>query len=465
MTHITKPCTVLHLGEKWLALNADHIQDIAAYPKSNAPISVIETFGDSPSGVMRLLGKAAHAAALIERKVRMEGLVDGESRVLIHAERSVSGTMEVLFTAVPLPIWQRVSSWVAGQPDHCTLLPLAAVACAGVKAGQGRVVRFGANFVYFADTAKGFVYAAVATYSEAIEDLEIAVRALAEQALAHCTEAAEDTVYGKKDNTQVEWCSLYADTVEDQWMQALFASVSGLQLTDCGQAVLTKLDASGHNTASLRVKTAAPFLMQRLNISMSANTRLAKLAALAESWIPMSTVAAAACTLGLLAFGAYHQTAATSMNANTEKKEMQSIKHEQAIKSMEAKRAPAEYEAIQGFVNTLQDSVTGYNPSVVLNDIRVAAGRQIRVLRVRLENIPTKPQSILLDGALHAGVDASAVTVFLLQLKRAGYVVTPLAPADGGQFSNFTYRLVHSTDNTKNPTTALTASANSKGSL
>ena len=470
MNHIPKPTAVLHLGENWLALDANRIQVMAAAPKLAGPVSVIETFGDSPSGVMRLQGKTAHAAALIERKVRAEGLVDGESRVLIHQQRTVSGAMEVLFTAVPLPIWQSVSGWAAAQRDHCSLLPLAAVASAGVKPGHGRVVRYGATLVYFADTSAGYVYAAVTAYSDAEEDVEIAVRALAEQAaIPHQGESEEATTRsatGAANRLQVTWCALYAEAQEDQRMQQLFAGIADCRLTDCGQGGLAQLDAGGHAIAGSPLKTATPFLLQRASIRQSVNTGGQRLAALAESSMPVSTAIAAVCAIGLFAFGSYHHTAAALLNTNTEKQNAQSAKQEQAASSMASKRTPAEYEAIQGFVNTLQGSVTGYNPSVVLNDIRVAAGTDIRVLRVRLENIPTKPLSILLDGALRSGIDASAVTAFLLQLRRAGYVVTPLDPADGGQSSNFTYRMVRGAGGKEsNTTAAASTSVDSKGAL
>lgn len=469
MTHITKPLAVLHFGEIWLAADAKHVQPIQAYPTFARSFNVIETFDDSPSGVVRLQGKTDHAAALIERKVRAEGLVDGESRILIHRQRTSAGAMEVLFTAVPLPVWQTISAWAQKQPDHCVVFPLAAVASSGIKQGQGRVVRCGVNLVYFADTSEGYFYASVAAYSADADDVEIAVRALAEQAAeshAGNTRGKSSTGVATVAQPLVFWCPLVADAMEDSRLRQLFADVSGCQLKDCGQAVLLPLDVEGQPLATTGQTTALTHLLQQIGIREAASTGLQRVAALAEACTPVSTALTAACAVALFAVGAYQHTVATSLNAVSDSQNAKSLQQEQMTKQIDAKQAPTGYQATQTFVTTLKDSISGYNPNDVTAAIRSAAGAEIRVLRVRLENVPGKPLSILLDGAVRTGADASAITAFLLDLRRAGYAVTSLDPADGGQSGNFTYRMVRlpALPNGQ-ASTAATASPSSKVAL
>ncbi len=446
MTAITKPLAILHLGDQWLAQDGNAIQIISPFPKLSGAVSVIETFGDSPSGVMRLQGKTAHAEALVERKIRAEGLVDGESRVLIHHQRTVAGAMEVLFTAVPLPVWQAVSEWTQQQHDHCVLLPIAALACAGIKEGQGRVVRYGANLVYFANTSDGLIYASVTAYSDAEEDVEIAVRSLAEQAAGNVrgvgTRAfSTSQEKSKAQSIKVLWCPLYADGEEDLRMQQLFVQVAKCDLEDCSEGELNQVDAEGNAISEQQLQTALPHLLKRASLRTSANTGGQRLAAFAEAWSPFSTVFVAACAAGLFAYGGYNHTIGAQINSNVELQNSKSVKSEEMVRRLDAKQAPAEYEEVQKFINTLQPGVTGYNPAAVVTDIGAAAGREIRILRIRLENIPNKPLSMVFDGALRPGVDGAAITTFLLQLRGAGYIVASMDPADGGQSGNFTYRL------------------------
>ena len=482
MTAITKPLAILHLGDRWLAQDANAIQVISAFPKLSSAISVIETFGDSPSGVMRLQGKTAHAEALVERKIRAEGLVDGESRVLIHQQRTVAGAMEVLFTAVPLPVWQTVSGWTQQQSDHCVLLPLAALACAGIKEGQGRVIRYGANLVYFANTSDGFIYASVTAYSDAEEDVEIAVRSLAEQAAGNARGPGTRAFTGSAEKSKAEsinvfWCPLYSDGEEDKRMQQLFVQIAKCDLEDCSQGALAQVDSEGNAISEQRLKTALPQLLKRSSLSKSANTGSQRIAAFAEAWAPISTVLVGACAAALFAYGGYNHTIGAQMNSRVEADNAKSAKSEEMVRQLDAKKAPAEYEGVQKFVSTLEAGVTGYNPAAVVSDIGAAAGREIRILRIRLENISNKPLSLVFDGALRLGVDGSAITSFLLSLRRAGYVVTSMDPADGGQSGNFTYRLTRSpaavkaqsvalnTPATLNQADGQTKNADAKGSL
>ncbi len=462
MTAITKPLAILHLGDRWLAQDSDYIQVVSPFPKLSSAISVVETFGDSPSGVMRLQGKTAHAEALVERKIRAEGLVDGESRVLIHHQRTVAGAMEVLFTAVPLPIWQTISGWTQQQRDHCVLLPIAALACAGIKEGQGRVIRYGANLVYFANTSDGFIYASVTAYSDAEEDVEIAVRSLAEQAAGNARGTGTRAFAGsaeksKAQSIKVFWCPLYADGEEDQRMQQLFVQIAKCDLEDCSQGALNQVDAEGNAVSEQKLKTALPQLLKRANLRTSANTGSQRLVAFAEAWAPLSTVLVGACAAALFAYGGYNHTIGAQMNSNAALQNAKSAKSEEMVRQLDAKQAPTEYENVQKFVNTLQAGVTGYNPAAVVADIGNAAGREIRILRIRLENISNKPLSMVFDGALRPGVDGSAITTFLLQLRRTGYVVTSMDPADGGQSGNFTYRLTRAPVSVKAQSIALNA--------
>jgi len=445
MIQITKPIAVLHMSEKWFAMDAKNIQPVAAYPKYANALAVIETFEDSPSGVVRLQGKSEHAAALIERNVRAQGLVDGESRILIHRQRTTAGAMEVFFTAVPLPVWQAVSEWSQQQRDHCMIIPLAAIASSGIVQGQGRVIRCGANLIYFADTKDGYYYASVAAYSNAADDVDIAVRALAQQA-ADSHRGAAGGQSNEGDATlaalHVFWCPLYADAVDDERARRLFVEVSNCRLEDCSQGTLLPLDFDGRAAMAGAQKTALPYLMKSVGIRNAANTGWQRFAALAESSVPVSAAVTAVFAAGLIAVGVYQHTAAAALNASTNAKNERSIQQEQTSRQIDAKQPPEGYEATQAFVNALGGSITGYNPNEVTTAIRRAAGAEIRILRVRMENIPGKPLSILFDGALRAKVDASAITSFLLALRRAGYIVTPLDPADGGQTGNFTYRMV-----------------------
>ena len=202
--------TFLHLGDQWQRINAagTTLSPAQPYPNIDQPAWVIESFANAPVGVMRLQGKAAHAPALIERKVRSEGLVDSESHILIHRQLKEANGLQVLYTAIPLDTWQQVMGWAASQKDHCLVLPLATLLCAEVHQGEGRVLRLGRQLICFAHHDAGFVHAMVTAYSEAMDDLLIATSALADQISVAASANAQPL--------RLTWCPLLAHQAEEQ---------------------------------------------------------------------------------------------------------------------------------------------------------------------------------------------------------------------------------------------------------
>lgn len=418
--------TLLHLGGRWFAVDGAALRPLEDYPKVDMPVWVVEDFADAPAGAIRLQGKPAHAAALIERKVRADGLVDGESHVLIHRQRKVADGMQALYTAVPLAPWQKVMEWAAEQKSHCLILPLAALVAAGVGKGEARVVRHGRQVMYVADAADGFAYASVNAYSDAADDLVVAARSLGEQ--------ARGSLRGREQRRQVSWCPLLASPEEDAGLMRVFGEAAECTV-ETGQ--LAPLTIQGGRT----VQSALPYLLKCCSVSMTVNPWHEKLAAAAEQALPLSTMAAAIVAAGLFILGAVLHSQAATEAANAYQLQRQAEQREQSSRALQQQAAPEEYAGVQTFVGTLSAQPGAYNPYRALSVLRQAAGADVRVLRVRMETAGDKQGGLVVDGALRDGVDPAALTRFLLRLRTAGYSVTPLDPADGGQGGSFTYRL------------------------
>jgi hypothetical protein len=423
--------TLLHLGGRWLAIDRAGLRLVEDFPKTDGPAWVLEDFADAPAGAMRLLGKQAHAPALIERKVRADGLVDGESRILIHRRSKAAGGMQVLYTAVPLPVWQKVMGWASGGKDHCLVLPVTALLAAGVKAGEGRVVRNGRQFLFFAQTADGFAYAAVNAYSDAADDLSVAARSLGEQA------RAGTGVRAGEPPLRVTWCPLFGGA-EDERLMRLFSDAAGCSSES---APLSPLPVQGGKS----VQAGLPFLLEQRGTGMAANPFLERLAAGAERALPLSAMAAAVIAAGFFVAGAFLHWKAGEAASALRQLDQQAEQREQAARVLEGKTVPAGFPDIQSFVGKLSAHDAAYNPYQALSALRTAAGNDVRILRVRLETQQAdgRPTGLVADGALRDGADSAALTGFLLRLRTAGYSVTPLDPADGGKGGGFTYRLAN----------------------
>jgi len=432
--------TYLHLGDEWHIVDAAGVglKPAKAYPNIDQPVWVIDSFSNASVGVARLQGKAVHAPALIERKVRSEGLVDGESRVLIHRQIKEADGLQVLYTAVPLESWQQVMGWAGKQKDHCLVLPLAALASAGVAKGEGRVLRLGRQLIYFAYRENGFVQAMVTAYSETIDDLLIATRSLAEQACKGCG--------GHR--VRVTWYSLSArQDEEEQLLRCLGERI------DCSVALspMMPLAVDGEQRYS-----ALPYLLQQRRIMQAINPVQERLAAGAEQLLPMGMVAATVIALGLVTLGTFAHWQAHSESESTEHLLREASQREQTAQAVAARTLPAGYVETQAFIDGLHAQDVAYNPAHILAILRTAAGSEVRILRARWAPAEVKPAlqpnlpgaqpiqipaGVVIDGLLREGVEPAALTRFLLKLREFGYAATPLDPADGGQNGGFSYRL------------------------
>ena len=73
----------------WLTFDGGHVSRSDSRPRLPRAAMAVADFEGAVSNVIALEGSAAHAVALIERRLRADGLVDGEAKVLIHKTRTV----------------------------------------------------------------------------------------------------------------------------------------------------------------------------------------------------------------------------------------------------------------------------------------------------------------------------------------------------------------------------------------
>lgn len=422
---------LLHLGNSWSVVDtaAAQLSPIAPYPRLDRPVWVIEDFAQAPAGVTRLQGKPAHAPALIERKVRSEGLVDGESRVLVHAQRKEADGLQLLYTAVPLSEWQQVMAWADVQKNHCLILPLSALVSARVGEGEGRVLRHGRQLVFFAHTNEGFIHAAVTAYSDDFDDLLIAARSLGDQAHRGCH-------HGK--SVHITWCSFAMSNIEEE--KRLIVAFRAEDECPVEFCAMEALSVDGQIRQS-----ALPFLMSQCTPGITANPGHEKIAAQAERLLPLTLSLTTVAALGLFALGGFAHWQVRQEAQQLQQQRASIEQKTRQIQDMNALQIPAEYETIRNFVGQLGSQEPAYNPSQVLSTLRTAAAGEIRILRVRLEK-PENPllihrTSLIIDGALREGSDPTILTQFLMRLRAAGYETSSLDPADGALGGGFTYRL------------------------
>lgn len=423
--------TVLRLGDAWLRLADGALETLAEYPTLGEPARVIDDLSGAVSGLATLDGKAEHTASLIERQVRRDGLVDGESHVVVHRLIRAPGGVQALYTAVPTEAWQRLLGWAERQKNHCLVTPLLSLACRSLRPGTALVLRAGARLVFLSQTGDRLRHAEVMAYSEQEDDLCVAARSLGERAAVRgrAPEAA-----------QVQWLPLLSGGVDERRVAADFERAAAISVS-----LVSLTPLRGPNGQEM--SSALPALAARWSTADAVNTAGSRALYAADRAMPIAAAASATVAAGLLAVavGLFAQAGTLSAQANTLL--AAATARRDAATAAAAQPLPAAYPAMKEFAARLANIEAELNPHRLLSLLGKLAGQDIRVLRVRLERIPGKASAVLIDAALEPGSGKEAALArFATELRQAGFDVKPANAGDGKLPGYFGYRLTRRLD-------------------
>lgn len=120
---------IINLDNQWYLMQGTHLQKIAKPETLSGSNIILTDFQDAVFGLEMVTGPVEHAAALIEKRLRDIGLLDGPSKIIVHETRKVGDTATVIFTAIPADTYTEYFEMVNKQNDHCLLVPLLSVLC------------------------------------------------------------------------------------------------------------------------------------------------------------------------------------------------------------------------------------------------------------------------------------------------------------------------------------------------
>jgi hypothetical protein len=201
--------SIVQLHGRWLAFGHDTVAVTDSRPRLEGAAWLFAEFEGGVSSVISLEGSPAHAVALIEKRLRADGMIDGEGKILIHKNRSMGAGYQSLFTAVPLEVWQQTYAWAEAQPDHCLVVPLTSLMWSAISHGEGLVIHAGRQLCVLAVRKHDIICRSSMAYSEDVTDLTMTAGALAQQVADDLARSDEDT-----EPMRFQWCSLFVPAAE-----------------------------------------------------------------------------------------------------------------------------------------------------------------------------------------------------------------------------------------------------------
>lgn len=408
----------------WVHCHGHQVQDVPAWPSLKHSALVVLDLDDVPTDVWRFEGKPEYASALIEKRIRTEGLVEGAAHIVIHRLVKVPRGFQAFFSAIPLDFWQRVNQWADEQPDHCLIMAVAGLLSQGVSAGKARLLLSQRRLTCFAQTDAGMVFSSTQALGQGMSVMGSAARVLVTNHSELLTRLGAGAV---------EWGAFWStNSTDTNDCLAILEAVLGN-----APRTLPAVELSG---VGERVQTVLPLLAGQSASQHALNPLLARVAWKAERWVAAITAMTAVVGVGLAGVGILTSQQAQQQHAVSQASRAELSKLQERIQSVSSVDAPKQLLPLADFARQLDEGAR-HDPVAFLATLKAAAGNDIYIHRVRLElAAQSRQRSFRVDGAVAVGASASMVR-WSNQMAAAGWklkALDPSSPAPGA----FSYELV-----------------------
>ena len=408
----------------WLHCHGQEVHKSPAWPPLKEAALVVLDLDDIYTDVWRFEGKSEYAAALIEKRVRTQGLVEGVAHIVIHSLLKVPGGFQAYFSAVPLDFWQHCMQWAKGQPDHCLVMTSEGLLCHGMKPGKARVLLSQRRLMCFAQTEEGLVF--VSTQALGLGDAAIGNA-------AQSVTANQSLMLARLGAGSVEFGVLWSTQKRDQEI-----CLAALQSVLGGEpAVMSTVQLM---LGSESAQTVMPMLARDAANRHGLNPLSERMAWRAERWVTALTALTGVAGIALGAFGVFANQQMDAQHQENQSRRAQLLAMQERIQAVSNVEPPAQLLPVTEFARTL-DEGSRYDPMAFLGQLKGASGRDIRIQRVRLEtNATNRTRAFRVDGVMALGASVS-INHWVAQMSVAGWTLKALDPADvmPGAFS---YELV-----------------------
>jgi hypothetical protein len=388
-------------GEGWAASS----EPPALPPKG----CILSDFGNAPCGVTAVDTQPDFAAAVIEKKLRTEGLVDGEAHVLTHRILRAGGGSRVLYTAVPVATWQSTFTWLERQQSVGLLFSVESALLALSQQHDAVLCRIGRQFRFLASKSDALIFLSVTAFSDDPDDVETALQNLAEQ--------VRNQWAPRHERMSLLWCDLVAPAEDDgDRFHELIQQRLGVRVVLAPSIPMVGL--------ANELRTAAPMMVQALNWRAATNPWMDRIAAAADQFSLPITIITAAFGAGLMLVAGFWftQTLQLQGQAAQMRDEVATITARSAGLDVPPATLLARHGETLGFLGTLVEAQSSPDLLGFIDVLRKASDQRVRVMRVRVLPSEGSAASFQVDGVpLNIALPEQSLSGFLGALRGEGY--------------------------------------------
>lgn len=346
----------------------------AEFEAQHDALVVIDT-DDAAIQVLRLAGDPRHGPALAARHMRLQGVMEGEVKVVVHASHKRGAEYDLLFTAYPAARFAILLTWTAAQPHVVAAVPVAALLWACLERGQGVVYRSGPRFTFIANTGGTPVHFSTQAFSEEVADLVATAGVLGDGILAQFEQLGG--AGGLAGLTRVSWVSRVG---------------AGQGADDVDMSVVARLEERlqmpvrpvvHESTGAPGLRQGLGFLARRYSPAMAICTPAQRAALMAHHHLRTAALVGAAAAAIAVAAAAGFALSAMGHRAEAARTATEAL----AVEARTAQRAPEErmpeqFDETRALVERLANFSDGPDLTRILGALRAAGSSGVRVLRV-----------------------------------------------------------------------------------
>lgn len=458
---------ILALGADWLAYGArsatrsrldnanpggaDRLSGLSRYSSLQQPCTVAWHPEQSSIGVASFEGDPRHATTLLERRLRAQGEISSDVKILILESQQVGRGYQVLYVTVALDEWQQMLSWAGSQQHICRLTLATALAFKRVQAERAVVLHAGRHFHFFARHDGQLVHLQAVSVDDNVADLGAVAAMLGAQA---------------REEMAARGCNKFEVT----WVPAAFKgarsdldAVTSAFAAAAQAEVELELESLGAPDApSPEVHSGLLVLARHVRPKDLLNQGEDKLHVLAREYLPYGAVVATVAALGLayVGYGWMRDASALRLQAHQLQAEEASVR--ESI-SVIARDTAVERPAVNRQVDVLHmlSKVQGdHDPVHLLHALRLGSQGGIRILSVSSvrpsaasgdASKAVDEPAVVVDGtlpenAINSDRDTRSLSTFVKTLHEHGYRAEPVdirSAAAGQDMSTrlFSYRV------------------------
>ena len=386
---------VINLDNKWYIYQGAHLKEIEKPEELSSTNLILTDFNDAIFGLETVSGPVEHAAALIEKRLRDIGLLDGPSKVIVHNSRKIGDTAVVVFTAIPAESYSEYFELVDKQNDHCLVVPLMSALEKQVDKVNGK----SSALVFHHDREFDLIVvkdnkirkvSRLTSFSTSDEDVGSTLDTLSKEINEHNLDVNSPI-------TSIKWLNFLAPKSAAQNFADKIQEMTGIDVIQAAHSDIIVNDEE--------YKTAIPLLINDINAEDAANDSSSKMLYKSEKILPLVAALLLVVILGL----GYKMWKWNSQISDIQQELSQSnrAKIDRDIASIKADLAQSNRQFVSN-KNAQETSQWLYNlngiqsspdPKQLVDDIGSALPQEVQIVGISLD-ARRAPATVVLDGMI-----------------------------------------------------------------